>query len=169
MYIFACCFFDMPIASTFLDISKKIAENIVSPTSIATSRNVRCFLMDHASGFPDTAIHSAPNATSCLLTSLFSNCLTFCLWKETLPRQRITHWGFTEYIFRLRSGHHQLLFEQNLVWHAIYFWRMNWPRSQLVFQMVSSLLYKRRTQDKPRKKFELQKWRLSIDTLRQSR
>ena len=30
---------------------------------------------------------------------------------------------------------------------------MNWPRSQIVFLMVSSLLCKRRTQDKPRKKF----------------
>jgi len=50
------------------------------------------------------------------LISWFSNIFTLfpgCLQKEILSQQRIRHWDLTEYIFRLRSRHHQLLFKQS--------------------------------------------------------
>jgi len=46
----------------------------------------------------------------------FSNISTLfpgCQWKEILSHQRIRHWDLTEYIFRLRSRHHQLLLKYN--------------------------------------------------------
>ena len=38
-----------------------------------------------------------------------------CLSKGILSQQKIRRWALTEYIFRLRSRHHQLLFKFNLL------------------------------------------------------
>jgi len=34
-----------------------------------------------------------------------------CLWEEVLSQHRIRHQDLSEYIFRLQSRHHQLLFQ----------------------------------------------------------